>query len=165
MGTHMSNLIIRETSSEERLKLKEIIDLAFPRFFRYFANHSVLDLDGAVLVGDIESTIAGFVKLINFNCGHAKYGCILWIAVHPTYRLRGIALALTTAGVGYLKEHGSGAVFASTQRGNKGALAALGKAGFERMGFLALWRFFGWRLFGFYSDIWYAPTEVVLMHD
>jgi len=66
--------------------------------------------------------------------------------------------------VTYLKEHGAEAVFASTQRGNKGALATLGKAGFERMGFLVLWRLFGWRLFGFYSDIWYAPTEIVLRH-
>jgi ribosomal protein S18 acetylase RimI-like enzyme len=159
----MPELRIREAKSNEWPRLKEVIDLSFPRFFRYLANHSVLDLDAPVLVGDIESAIAGFVKLIDFNVGHAKYGCILWIAVHPTYRRRGIALALTTAGVGYLKEHGSGAVFASTQRGNKGALATLGKAGFERMGFLALWRLFGWRLFGFYSDIWYAPTEVVLM--
>ena len=160
----MPELRIREAKSNEWPRLKEVIDLSFPRFFRYFANHSVLDLDEPVLVGDIEGTIAGFVKLIEFNVEHARYGCILWIAVHPTYRRRGIAIALTNAGVTYLKEHGAEAVFASTQRGNKGALATLGKAGFERMGFLVLWRLFGWRLFGFYSDIWYAPTEIVLMH-
>jgi ribosomal protein S18 acetylase RimI-like enzyme len=161
----VAKLIIRDALQNDRPKLKEIIDLSFPRFFRYFANHSVLDLDELVFVGDIESAIAGFVKIIEFNVGHAKYGCILWIAVHPTYRRRGIALALTNDAVTYLKEHGAEAVFASTQRGNKGALATLGKAGFGRMGFLALWRLFGWRLFGFYRDIWYAPTEIVLMRS
>ena len=33
------------------------------------------------------------------------------------------------------------------------------------MGFLGLWRVFGWRVFSFYSDIWFAPGEIVLMHD
>lgn len=161
----MPELRIREAKSNERPRLKEVIDLSFPRFFRYFASHSVLDLDYPVFVADIESAIAGFVKVIEFNVGHARYGCILWIAVHPTYRRRGIALALTNVAVTYLKGHGAEAVFASTQRGNKGALIILGKAGFGRMGFFALWRLFGWRLFDFYSDIWYAPTEIVLMHS
>jgi hypothetical protein len=45
------------------------------------------------------------------------------------------------------------------------ALATLGKAGFKRIGFAGLWRFFGWRVFVFYREIWYAPSEIVLMRD
>ena len=32
---------IRQATSSDHAKLKEIIDLSFPRFFRYFASHSV----------------------------------------------------------------------------------------------------------------------------
>ncbi len=156
--------IIRQTTINDRAKLKEIIDLSFPRFFRYFAWHSVSDLTNTVIVSEAETVIAGFAKLIEFGVGSAKYGCILWIAVHPAYRHKGIALALTNAGVNYLKQQGSKAVFASTQRRNSTALATLGKAGFNPVRFLGLWRLFGWRVFSFYRHIWYAPGEVVLMN-
>jgi ribosomal protein S18 acetylase RimI-like enzyme len=157
--------IIRQATIDDRPKLKEIIDLSFPLFFRYFAWHSVSDLTEPVQVSEGEAIVSGFAKLIDFSVGGGKYGCILWIAVHPAYRRRGIALALTNAGKNYLKEQGSQGVFASTQRRNSAALATLGKAGFNRVGFLGLWRFFGWRVFSFYRHIWYAPGEVVLMID
>jgi ribosomal protein S18 acetylase RimI-like enzyme len=157
--------IIRQTTINDLAKLKEIIDLSFPRFFRYFAWHSVSDLTKPVIVSETETVIAGFAKLIEFGIGSAKYGCILWIAIHPAYRHKGIALKLTNAGVEYLKQQRAKAVFASTQRQNRAALATLGKAGFNRVGFLGLWRLFGWRVFSFYRHIWYAPGEVVLMND
>jgi ribosomal protein S18 acetylase RimI-like enzyme len=155
--------MIREATPSDRAKLKEIIDLSFPRFFRFFASRSVSDTHEPTLVSEQESVVVGFAKLIEFNVGNGTYGCILWIAVHPAYRRRGIALALTDAGVDYLKQRGVQAVFASTQRKNSAALATLGRAGFELVGFLGLWRLFGWRIFEFYGDIWFAPGELVLM--
>jgi ribosomal protein S18 acetylase RimI-like enzyme len=152
---------IRQANLNDLPKIKEVIDLSFPRFYRYFASHSASDLSEPTLISEVENEVAGFAKLIEFNIGDVKYGCILWIAVHPTYRHRGIALTLTNASVDYLKENGSKAVFASTQRRNRGALATLSRAGFVRMGFLGLWRVFGWRVFEFYRDIWFAPGEVV----
>ena len=131
-------------------RAEKIIDLSFPIFFRYFALQSVSDLSEPVLVNEADGVIAGFAKLIEFQVGDGKYGCILWIAVHPSYRRRGIAFNLTNAGIDYLKIHGAQAVFASTQRRNRKALATLGKAGFKRMSFLDLWRLFGWRIFNFF---------------
>jgi ribosomal protein S18 acetylase RimI-like enzyme len=154
---------VREAVSSDLSRLKEIISLSFPLFFRYFALQSVSDLSEPVLVNQEEGVIAGFAKLIEFQVGGGKYGCILWIAVHPSYRHRGIAFNLTNAGVEYLKLHGAQAVFASTQRRNRGALATLGKAGFKRIDFFDLWRLFGWRVFKFYRAIWFAPGEIALM--
>jgi ribosomal protein S18 acetylase RimI-like enzyme len=156
---------IRNATPKDHATLKEIIDLSFPRFFRFFASRSVSETEEPTLVGEAEGAVVGFVKLIEFYIGSNKYGCILWIAVHPSYRRRGIALALTDAGVDYLQKRGVQAVFASTQRRNIAALAALGKAGFERAGFLGLWRLFRWQVFSFYRDIWFAPSEVVLMYS
>jgi ribosomal protein S18 acetylase RimI-like enzyme len=156
---------IRQSTTQDREKIKGIIDLSFPRFFRFFASHSVNSEEGKVLVSETHGVISGFAKLIEFNIGEGKYGCILWVAVHPSYRRRGIALALTNEGIGCLKKDGAQAVFVSTQRRNSAALASLGKAGFRRIGFLGLWRVFGWRVFSFYSEIWYAPGEIVLMKD
>ncbi len=72
---------------------------------------------------------------------------------------------MTNEGVGNLKKDGAQAVFASTQRRNKAAKATLGKAGFRQVGFLDLWQVFGWRVFSFYREIWYAPGEIVVIHD
>lgn len=160
-----SEPIIRKATEDDIAKLKEIIDLSFPRFFRFFASHSVKSEEGKIIVAETQGVISGFAKLIEFNIGAAKYGCILWIAIHPSHRRRGIALSLTNAGIDSLKKDGSQAVFASTQRRNKAALATMGRAGFVRVGFLGLWRLFGWRVFSFYGEIWFAPGEVVLMHS
>jgi ribosomal protein S18 acetylase RimI-like enzyme len=160
-----NELSIRRGIPDDFAKLKEIIDLSFPIFFRYFANHSVTSEDGKVLISETQDGVSGFAKLIELNIKSRKYGCILWIAVHPSYRRRGIAFRLTNAGKDYLKHDGAQAVFASTQIRNKAAQATLGKAGFIRAGFLGLWHIFGWRVFRFYSDIWYAPGEVVFIHN
>ena len=167
MGSSQVNSepIIRKAKKVDRSNLKEIIELSFPRFFRFFASQSINSEEGTVLVSETEGITSGFAKIIEFNIGINKYGCILWIAVHPTYRRRGTAFALTNEGLDCLKKDGAKAVFASTQRRNRAALATLGKAGFKRIGFLGLWRVFGWRVFSFYSEIWYAPSEIVLMKD
>ena len=164
--TKLENAISnREATAKDRTKIKEIIDSSFPRFFRYFASHSMDSEEGKVLVSETSGEVVGFAKLIEFNVGKGKYGCILWIAVHPEFRRRGIALSLTKESVEILKKDGAQAVFASTQRRNGAAKGTLGKAGFLKIGFLGLWRFFGWRVFSFYGDIWYAPGEIVFIHD
>jgi len=76
--------------------------------------------------------------LNSFNVGLSKYGCVLWIAVHPSYGRKGIDLSLTNAGTEYLKREGAQAVFVSIQRKNTAALATLGKASFRRLGFVGL---------------------------
>jgi ribosomal protein S18 acetylase RimI-like enzyme len=157
--------LIREATSNDNANIREIIDLSFPRFFRFFASHSVDSEEGKVLVAETQGLVSGFTKLIEFYVGGIKYACILWIAVHPAFRRRGIALTLTTAGIDALKKEGAKAVFASTQRRNAAAKGTLGKARFSHVGFLGLWRVFGWRVFSFYREIWFAPGEIVLMHD
>jgi len=157
--------LVRQALPDDRQRLKTIIDLSFPRFFRHFASYSIDSEDGQVLVLETQGTVMGFVKLIKFSIASDQYGCILWIAVHPMYRRRGIALKLTNAGIQCLEQKGAQAVFASTQRRNTAAKATLGKAGFRQLDFLGMWRAFGWRVLSFYSDIWYAPGEIVYMHD
>ena len=158
----MNSTTIRQATPRDLPRIKAIIDVSFPRFFRYFALHSVSDFSEPTLLCQQDEIICGFVKLIEFDVGAVKYGCILWIAVHPDCRGRGVGFALTCAGIDWLKSRGAGAIFASTRRGNSAALATLAKAGFGRLGFVGLWRLFGWRVFEFYRDIWFAPGEIVL---
>jgi ribosomal protein S18 acetylase RimI-like enzyme len=156
---------IRPMIPSDESRLKEIIDLSFSPFLRFFALHSLQD-DGQVLVAEMQDAVAvGFAKLITFRVGDANFGCILWVAVHPQFRLKGIATALVNAGVECLKHAKARAVFASVRRRNIGSLTVFGGQGFRKMGFLKLWRLFGWRIFKLYRDIWLAPGEVVLMHD
>jgi ribosomal protein S18 acetylase RimI-like enzyme len=142
-------------------RLEQIADLSFSWFLRFFANYSLRE-EGQVLLCETREAIVGFAKLIEFNIGPDKYGCVLWIAVHPQFRRKGCASALARAGIQHLKRDCARAVFASAQRRNKAALATLGKAGFEQVGFLPLWRLFRWRVFELYRDIRFAPGEIIM---
>ena len=160
----MSEFQIRHAVAADLTQVQAIIDQPFPRFFRFFARRSVSDPNATVIVSHIDNVVAGFAKLINFKVGHTPFGCILWIAVHPTYRRKGIALNLTHTGVDHFKTQGVQTVFASTQRGNKAELAVLDKYGFRPVGFASLWRVFGWRVLNFYWHIWFVPREVVFTY-
>jgi ribosomal protein S18 acetylase RimI-like enzyme len=160
---NVPDYIIRDFTSNDLPDIKEIVDQSFPRFYRFFAWSNLSSPQALVLVCEAAGAIVGFAKLIEFTVGQMKCGCILWIAVRPNYRRRGVALELTNASVDCLGRRGAVAVFASTQRKNLGALATLGRAGFGRVGFSGLRGVFGWRVFSFYGDIWFAPGEVVLM--
>jgi len=159
-----SEFTIRQTVPSDADRIKQIINMSFPRFFRFFATHSLHE-KGEVLVSETEGLIVGFAKLVEFNLGGGKFGCILWLAVHPQFRRKGVASALVNAGTTRLKDDGARAVFASVQRRNAASLAVFSWQCFRKMGFLGLWRLFGWRVFKFFSDIWFAPGEIVLMHD
>ena len=154
---------MKQATPRDMPQIKEIIDLSFPRFFRYFAAQSVSDFTEPTFVSQQNGDILGFVKLIQFQISANKYGCILWIAVHPKHRQKGIALTLTNMGTAWLMDRGSTAVFASTQRRNQAALATLSKAGFVPCRFGGLWQMFGWRVFELFKDIWLAPSEVILV--
>src|SRR5271157_3179043 len=116
-----SEFAIRQMAPTDMGTLKEIVDLSFPRFFRFFAIHSLRE-QGKVLVTEAQ-VVVGFAKLIDFQVGSGKFGCILWRAVHPQFRRKGIANALIKAGTERLKQDGAKAVFASVQRRNTASLA------------------------------------------
>lgn len=155
---------IRQTIPSDMPYLKQIIDLSFPKFFRFFATHS-LNEEGEVIVSETQGTAVGFAKLVKFQVGGGKFGCILWLAVHPQFRRKSIASTLVKAGSEHLKHDGARAVFASVQRRNVASLTVFSMQGFRKMGFLGLWRLFGWQVFEFYRNIWFASGEIVLMHD
>jgi N-acetylglutamate synthase-like GNAT family acetyltransferase len=160
----MAELTIRQANQQDGMILKEIIDLSFPRFFRFFASHSVFSEEGKVIVNEIDGAIAGFAKLIEFKVANVKYGCILWLAVHPNQRRKGIGSQLVKAGTIKLEFEGAQQVFASVQRTNKASLATFHKE-YKRIGICDLWRLFGWRTYQVYLDIWFAPGEIVLINE
>lgn len=144
-------------------RLKEIIDNSFPMFYRHFSNRSVNSGTGGVLVSEEAGIVMGFARLTEFSVGGRRFGCVLWLAVHPSFRGHGVASGLVKAGVNWLRGRGAEAFFASAGHHNVGSISTFLGVGFRRMGFLGLWRFFGWRVFGFYAKIWFVPSEVVLM--
>jgi len=150
--------MIRSSVQSDEDRLKEIIDLSFPRFFRFFASRS-LTSEGRVLVSKAKRMVVGFAKLNELRVGGGRFGCVLWLAVHPDFRRQNVAAELVEAGTNYLLSRHAVAVFASNQRRNSGSLATFGKRGYRRMGFLGLWRIFGWLVFSFYRKIWFAPGE------
>ncbi len=114
-------------------------------------------------MSEVEDIVVGFAKLKEFHVSNKKYGCILWLAVHPTQRRRGIAATLVEASFEYLTQDGALEVFASVQKRNKASLATFSKEEFTQVDLVSLWRNFGWHVFGFYRDIWSAPGEIILV--
>jgi ribosomal protein S18 acetylase RimI-like enzyme len=159
-----TDVVIRQMAQNDLSQVKKVMDLSFPIIYRYFSFHSLSE-EGQVLVCKAEGMVVGFAKLIDFQIGGKKYSCILWIAGHPAFRRRGIATRLTNGATYNLKRDGAEAVFASTQMRNVAALSVLYQQGFERIGFSGLRRRFGWRVFQFLNAIWFAPGEVVLIHN
>jgi ribosomal protein S18 acetylase RimI-like enzyme len=68
--------------------------------------------------------------LNSFNVGLSKYGCVLWIAVHPSYGRKGIDLSLTNAGTEYLKRDGAQAVFCFNPEKKYRCLGDIGQSKF-----------------------------------
>ena len=161
----MEQLEIQNAKPSDMPMLKEIVDLSFARFFRYFALHSIKSKDGIVLVLQVDKKVVGFAKLIQFKINGENFGCILWLAVHPNSRQKGFASALVAAGTKHLIAQGAKAVFASVMRNNKASLATFSKEGFKRIGFLGLWERFGFRVFSFYGSIWFMPGEIALIKE
>jgi hypothetical protein len=60
-----SDLIVRLMTQSDLRQVKQVIDVSFPRFYRYFSFHSVQE-EGQVLVAELQGTIVGFVKIIDF---------------------------------------------------------------------------------------------------
>ena len=114
-----ANVTVRQMADRDIFQVKQIIDLSFPIIYRYFSFHSISE-EGQVLVAETEGSVIGFAKLIDFQIGAKKYGCILWIAIHPSFRRKHIAATLTENATQHLKHDGANAVFASTQRRNIG---------------------------------------------
>jgi RimJ/RimL family protein N-acetyltransferase len=155
---------VRQIESRDMNSLKQITYTSFPSFFRSIAAQSQYS-EGQVLISEEQGTAVGFAKLVKFHVEGGKFGCILGIAVLPQFRRKGIATELVKAGTECMKNDGAMAVFATAERINFASLAVFDKAGFRRMGFLSLWRIFGWRIFEFYRDIRLGPGHVVLMYD
>jgi ribosomal protein S18 acetylase RimI-like enzyme len=122
---------IRAAVQSDKEHLKEIITASFPRFFRFFASRS-LNSEGTLLVCNVRETVVGFVKLTEFHVGGGRFGCILWLAVHPDFRRKGVAAELVKAGTSYLLSLGAKAVFASVQRRNKASLATFSRMAFGK---------------------------------
>jgi len=133
---------IRSATTIDLPQIKEIIDLSFPRFFRFFASKSLCS-DGVVMVSQVADRVVGFAKLIEFMVGDVKCGCVLWLGVHPDHRRKGVASGLINAAKVFLKGDGVRSVFASAQHGNFASLGAFGKLGFFRIGFWGLCGIFG----------------------
>jgi RimJ/RimL family protein N-acetyltransferase len=130
-----NSLLIRQAHSQDEVALKTIVDASFPRFFRFFALNSLQSKDGVTLIGELNGSAVGFVKLIWFQIKNQQYGCILWLAVHPNQHRKGYATTLVNTGTKYLQTCGSKAVFASATRGNAASLATFSKEGYSKLGF------------------------------
>ena len=63
---------IRQATASDRPKLKEIIGLSFPRFFRFFASHSVTQKREKCLSPKLKAQSQGLLSLSNSTSAQAS---------------------------------------------------------------------------------------------
>lgn len=125
--------IIRDAKEHDKEALKEICRISFDHLYSYYAIQS-LDSSNHVLVSDFEGMVAGFVKLKLIQIHNDVLGNILWLAVHPKFRRKGIASALIDACLDYFRNQGITYVYVSTRKDNLSALVLFYRKGFVKVG-------------------------------
>jgi len=118
-----------------------------------------------IIVSEIDGKIAGFAEPRSVMIGRRKIGNILWIAIHPDLRRRGIASALVAECLRILSEQEASLIFVSVEGDNLPAFALFEKNGFKRMSSKELRREFGLRVMSLYNKLLIAPHEVVFVRS
>jgi ribosomal protein S18 acetylase RimI-like enzyme len=154
-------VVVREAEFLERVAVEEVCRVSFGRVYGFFAVRS-LGSPGSLLVGEMHRVVAGFAKLATFSVGGRALGGVLWLAVRPEFRRRGVASALMEAAVEYLMNQGVTAVYVSTRKDNLPALKLFQGRGFRKVGFRVLLELFGFRVVELYLKLRTAPSEIVL---
>ena len=154
-------VVVRKADFQNRVAVEEVCRVSFGRVYAFFAVRS-LGSPGLLLVGKIHGLVAGFAKLAKFRVGGRAFGGVLWLAVRPEFRRRGVASALMEAAVEYLLNQGVNAVYVSTRKDNLPALKLFQSMGFRRVGFRGLLELFGFRVVELYLKLRTAPSEAVL---
>ncbi len=157
-------VVVREAEFRDRVAVEEVCRVSFGRVYRFFAVRS-LGSPGLLLVGMMQGLVAGFAKLALFRVGGRAFGGVLWLAVRPEFRRRGVASALMEAAVEYLMNQGVDAVYVSTRKDNLPALELFQSKGFGKVGFRGLLGLFGFRVVELYLKLRTAPSEIVLFRS
>jgi ribosomal protein S18 acetylase RimI-like enzyme len=145
--------------------LRRIIDSSFRHgIYTFFATRSLKSAP-RIVVSEIDGEVAGFAEPRSVSIGGRKIGNILWIAIHPDFRRRGVASALVAECARILSEQEACMIFVSVESDNLPAFALFEKEGFRRISSKELRREFGLRVISFYSKLLIAPHEVVLVRS
>jgi ribosomal-protein-alanine N-acetyltransferase len=156
------NFIIRRAEQYEKEAIKNICRASFDPLYGYFAIRS-LNLPNQVLVADIKGRIVGFAKLRLIRINKDLIGNILWIAVLPEFRQKGIATALIEAALNCFKNFRVKKVYVSVRKDNSIAHKLFKKEGFRKIGFRELKKLYGYSVIKFYLKTYTFPTEFVLV--
>lgn len=157
----MLRFIVRQAEPCDTDAMEEICRLSFDGLYGYFAIRSLRSSD-PILVSKEEQKVVGFAVLKLVNVGKRMLGNILWLAVHPELRRKGVASGLIEAGMGYFKDYGMNSVYVSVRKGNSAALCSFERRGFRRLDFHELFGLYGRRVLEVYSKMHIVPGEIVL---
>jgi ribosomal protein S18 acetylase RimI-like enzyme len=141
--------------------MEEICRLSFDGLYGYFAIRS-LRSSYHILASKDGQKVVGFAALNSVHIGKRMLGNILWLAVHPELRRKGVASGLLEAGMGYFRDHGIYSVYVSVRNSNSAALCSFERKGFKRLGLQELLKLYGLRVLEVYSKMRIVPGEIVL---
>lgn len=90
-------------------------------------------------------------------------GNILWLAIHPKFRRKGIASSLIDHSIEYFKKYKVNIIYVSVKRDNISALNLFQRKGFRKINFHKLIKIYSYKIIEFYLKMRIAPREIVLV--
>jgi ribosomal protein S18 acetylase RimI-like enzyme len=153
--------IVRQAELRDTDAMEEICRLSFDGLYGCFAIRSLHSSDH-ILVSKDSQKVVGFAVLKSVHIGNRMLGNILWLAVHPELRRKGVASGLIEASMGYFKDHRMNSVYVSVRKDNSAALCSFERKGFRRLDFHQLLKLYGRRVLEVYSKMHIVPGEIVL---
>lgn len=103
-----------------------------------FSEGSGLPISG--YVWEEQGRLVGNLSLMPFNQGGQRIYLIANVAVHPDFRRRGIARALTAAAQEYSRQHRARSVWLQVRQDNEGAIQLYRSLGFAERARRTTWR-------------------------
>jgi ribosomal protein S18 acetylase RimI-like enzyme len=110
----------------------------FLRWANAVADQSTLPMSG--LVWEEDEHVVGNLSLIPFSVRHKRFFLIANVAVHPDYRRRGIARALTTAAQDQARHRGSSGTWLHVREDNEPAVRLYLSLGFKERARRTTWQ-------------------------
>ena len=155
---------IRKVEPRDKEAVSEICRISFDRLYEYFASRSFSSSD-QVFVSDVEDRVVGFAMLRLVHIRKQILGNVLWLAVHPKFRRRGVASALLEVSIDYFKNHLIRTAYASVKKNNLSSIYLFERERFRKLDFHKLTQLYGFRVVEIYLKMHIAPTEIVLATD
>lgn len=150
---------IQPAEKADHHSINEILTISFDPIYAFFAKRSLANLSHS-LVSKEGNIITGIIKWKILQLGNEKINYLYWLAVHPSFRQKGIGKSLILNAMERIQSEGKLTDFyAAVKKTNETTKRLIESLGFRVFSRKAMKDKFGWKRFQLYVQMNLAPKE------